>query len=376
MKPIRLTTIGKVIWFFLTVIVVVILFSLVSMFKKEEPKKVDNPIDIDSEQIIDYTESKNYNFNFDKKTGFKSENDIITIKDSGTYNFNGTNDNYKFLIDCPYGIVKIVLSGFKTNVVYDLINIKKAHKVIIELADGSENSITSELLEQEGVTNPTVISSNAEIDFIGNGKLVVETIGDFLISKSNVNFKESIVEINNINNGIKIDGNFTMDSGTLYMLTSGKGFIAGGNTTINNGTFVVRSSDSAIKVNGIFLTNAGKIFIASLGEIQKPNANSLQKSMLLNFKEVRNNLLFFHDTTSVALVYAGGLDYQHILYSDEFKSEAYVLYGSGKVAGTQVYGLYKPEDSAEEGQLTCESLTHDQFEILELVNVFDDIVKK
>ena len=373
MKPIRLTTIGKVIWFFIIVIVVVILLSVVSMFKNDEPKKQDTPAD-NSEKIIDYTESKNYTYDFDKKSGFKSEDNIITIKDSGTYKFAGTNNTYKFVVDCPNGIVKIVLSSFKTDVVYDLLNIKKANKVIIELVD--ENSIISELLEQEGVANPTVITSNANIEFIGSGKLIVETIGNFLVSKADVTIKDATLEINSINNGIKIDGNFTTDSGTLYILASGKGFISGGNTTINSGKFIIRSSDAAIKVSGIFLTNAGKIFVASLGEIQKPNANSLQKSMLLNFQEARNKLLFFHDTTSVTLVYAGGLDYQHVLYSDEFKSEAYVLYGNGKVAGTQVYGLYKPEDSAEDGQLTSESLTHDQFELVELVNVFDDIVKK
>ena len=98
--------------------------------------------------------------------------------------------------------------------------------------------------------------------------------------------------------------------------------------------------------------------------------------MILNFQESRNKLLFFHDTTAVILAYAGGLDYKHILYSDDFKTESYVLYGGGKIAGTQTYGLYKPEDYAEESQLTCEGLTNDRFELKELVNIYEGIVKK
>ena len=376
MKPIRLTTIGKVIWFFLVVIVAVVLFFIISLFKKDDPKKDDNPDIIDSETIIDYTESKNNDYNFDSKEGFKAEKDVITIKESGTYKLSGVNDTYKIVIDCPNGVVKVILSNFKTSVVYDLINIKAAHKVIFELEDGSENSIVSDLLEQEGVTNPTVITSNKDIEFIGHGKLSVDTIGNFLVSKANLNFKDATLEINSINNGIRLDGSFNMDSGNLYVFSSEQGFVSGVNTTINNGTFVLRSSTAAIKVNGIFLTNAGKIFIASLEEIQKPNANSLQKSIILNFKEARTNLLFFHDTTAVKLVYAGGLKYQHILYSDDFKASSYVLYGQGKVAGTQVYGLYDLEDSAEDGQLTCEGLTNDRFLLEDLVNVYDDIVKK
>jgi len=377
MKPIRLTTIGKVIWFFLVVIVCLALFSLVSLLKRgNETKKIDKPTEVDSEKIIDYTSSKNYSFDFDKNDGFKSENNVISITESGTYKLNGNNDKYKFVVDCPNGVVKLVVSNFKTSVVYDLISVKSANKLIIELEDGSKNSIISDLLENADSELPTIIKSNSDIEFVGGGKLVVETIGNFLISKANLNFKDAILEINNINNGIKIDGNFTMESGTLYILSSAKGLVTSGNTTISDGTFILRSSESAIKVSGIFLLNDGKIFIASLNEIQKPNANSLQKTIILNFKEARTKLLFFHDTTQVTLAYAGDLSYQHILYSDEFKTENYVLYGSGKIAGTQTYGLYKLEDTAEDGQLTCEGLVNDRFSVKNLVNVYDDIVKK
>ena len=374
MKPIRLTTIGKIIWFFLIIILVVVLLSIMSMFKKDEPRRIEVPEEKESEKIINYVDSRSYVYDFDNNT--YGENDTINIKESGTYKLSGTNDTYKLVVDCPSGIVKIIFSNFKTSVVYDLINIKKAYKVVIEFEDGSENSIISDLLEQDGVANPTIISSNADVEISGTGKLVVETIGNFLVSKANLEFKDAVMEVNSINNGIKLDGNFSMNSGTLYMFASDKGLVSLGNSTINGGTFIIRSSDTALQVSGILLINAGKTFIASLNEIQKPNANSLQKSMVLHFKEPRDGRLFFHDTTQVTLVYAGELDYQHILYSDEFKTDRFALYGNGKVAGVQVYGLYKPEDSMETMQLTYDGSTNDRFELNELVNVYEDIVKK
>lgn len=376
MKPIRLTTIGKIIWFFLIVIAVVIVTILISLFKSDEPSKIDKPKEADSEKIIDYTDSKEYTFDFENNTGFKSEKDVITIKESGTYKLVGTNDKYKFVIDSPSSVIKIVFSNFNTSVVYDLLDVKKASKVIIVLEDESENSIVSELLEQEGVKNPTVITSKSDIEIIGSGKLKVATIGDFIVSNGSLSLRNSVLEINNINNGIKLKGNLDVENATLYTVSTEKALVVGGNLTINGGTFVIRSSSLALKSDGIFLINSGKVFIASLKEIQKPNANSLQKSFVFNFKDARNQILFLHDTTQVVLAYAGGLSYQHILYSDDFKSEAYALYGHGKIYGEQVYGLYKPEDSAEDVQLVSEGAEDDKFRLPELVNVYDNIVKK
>ena len=255
MKPIRLTTIGKIIWFFLIIILVVVLLSIMSMFKKDEPRRIEVPEEKESEKIINYVDSRSYVYDFDNNT--YGENDTINIKESGTYKLSGTNDTYKLVVDCPSGIVKIIFSNFKTSVVYDLINIKKAYKVVIEFEDGSENSIISDLLEQDGVANPTIISSNADVEISGTGKLVVETIGNFLVSKANLEFKDAVMEVNSINNGIKLDGNFSMNSGTLYMFASDKGLVSLGNSTINGGTFIIRSSDTALQVSGILLINAG-----------------------------------------------------------------------------------------------------------------------
>jgi len=374
-KPIRLTTIGKIIWLFILLILIVLIFFIVSLFKKEEPIKVDNPKVIDSEKLIDYTESKTYVYDFDNDN-VDSSNGIITIKDSGTYKLKGYNDSYKIVIDSENSVVKLVLSNFTTNQIDNLINIEKANKVIIELEDNSTNKITSPSLETDDSKNYTIIKTNANIEFFGNGKLIVDAVGTFISSEANVDITASTLELNNINSGFDIKGNFKIENGVIYILTNENGIISDGNINIDNSTFIIRSEGIGIKSKGIFIINSGKIFIASGEEIQKPNANSLQKSLILNFKESRKSLFLIHDTSQIVLAYAGGLQYQHILYSDEFKAESYVLYGSGKIAGTQTYGLYKVEDSEESGQLTCDGLENDHFVVNDLVNIYDDVVKK
>ena len=376
MRPIRLTTIGKIIWMVIFLIFVLIVAYIVSFFKKEDPIKVDNPQVIDSEKVIDYTETKVYTYDFSSDDEIEATNDTITIKDSGTYKLVGKNNKYKIVVDSKNSIIKFVLSNFTTNQVDKLIDIKNANKVIFELEDNSKNWIISDELETEASAKSVIISSNSNIEFIGTGNLVVESVGTFIKSNANVDFKNSTIEINNINKAIDIKGNFKLENGTIYILASESGLKSDGNINIESGTFVIRCPKSAIKNDGIFIINSGKVFIASGDVIQKPNANSLQKTLILNFKDPRKQIFIMHDTSQIVLAYAGSIEYSHILYSDEFKAESYVLYGNGKLAGTQTYGLYKVEDSEESWQLTAPNLENDRFLVTELVNIYDDVVKK
>lgn len=376
MRPIRLTTIGKIVWIVILLIFILLIAYVVSLFQKEEPIKVDNPQVADSEKIIDYTETKNYVYDFNSDGEIEAEDDLITIKDSGTYKLVGKNNKYKIVVDSKNSIIKFVFSNFTTNQADKLIDIKNANKVIFELEDNSKNWIISNELETEDTIKSVIISSNSNIEFVGNGSLVVEAVGTFIKSSGNVDFKNATLEVNNINNAIDIKGNFRLENGTIYILASESGMKSDGNINIESGTFIIRSPKSAIKNEGLFILNSGKIFLASGEVIQKPNANSLQKSLILNFKSPRKQILILHDTSQIVLAYAGAIEYSHILYSDEFKAESYVIYGNGKLAGTQQYGLYKVEDSEESWQMTCDNLENDRFIVPDLVNIYDDIVKK
>ena len=372
MKLVKVSTVGKIIWFFLFLIFILAITFVISLFKKEEPKKMVDPPQDDSLKIIDYTETINHEIDFDSED-IVNEEDVIKITDSATYKLKGLNTKYRIVIDSPNKVVKLKLSSFESGVTDNFIDVKNAYKLIVELEEGTENMIISSSEEESDLP---VIFSKADIDFIGNGTLKVESNGNFLTSEANIKFKDATLEVNNIKNGLNVKGNFEMKSGVIYILSTQNGFLADGNVTIESGKFILRSYQTTIKNKGIFIINGGKVFIAGLEEIQKPNANSKQKTIMLNFLEERKKILFFHDTTNVVLAYGGEISYKHILYSDEFKSNSYVLYGNGKVAGEEKYGLYSIEDTSEEEQLTCDSIENDRFLVNDLLNIYDDIVKK
>ena len=370
MKPIRLNVIGKIIWFFLIIIIILVIVFVFSLFKKEKPKYINIEKTNESEKIIDYTSSKNYTYDFSNS----EINHDISIKESATYKLVGTDEKYRIIIDSKNSIVKLVFSNFNTNIIDNLIDVRNAHKVIIEIEDGSENNIGQELLSL-GETIPVIIKSESDIDIIGGGTLKVNTEGDFIEAKKNINLKNVTLELNNVKNGIKNNGDLTFNSGNLYIKANDKAIDSNGNITIEGGLLVIRANNS-LKNNGLFIINKGKVFIASLNEIKKPNANSLQKSIILNYKEKTNKMLFINDTTSFVLVYAGEIDYQHILYSDDFKAEEYILYEDGKISGNQVYGLYKIDEAESGKQLVSPDSDNNKFKVNEITNVYNDIVKK
>ncbi len=369
MKPIRLNTIGKVVWFFLIVIVIVIALFVISLFKKDKPKQNDLEPTHESEKIIDYTASKNYTFDF--SNGEITKN--ITIKESGSYKLVGTDDDYKIIIDSPSSVIKIILSNFHSSVIDNLIYVKNAHEIIIELEDGTENTIILNSPNETELTT-TILKTKANLNFVGTGKLAVETDGNFAEAK-NVNFKDATLELNNVKNGFKIDGDLVIESGNFYIKASEDAVNSKGNVKVENGLFVIRAGN-AITNDGLFMINKGKVFIASPNEIKKPNADSLQKTLLLNFKEATKKMLFVNENGAFINVYIGELEYQHILYSDEFKTNELILYESGKVSGEEKYGMYKVEEAEGGKELTCETITGSKFEIKDIVNIYDDVVKK
>lgn len=371
MKPIRLNTIGKVIWFFLILIVALLIVFIISLFKKEKPNSINQENQEKSEKILDYTASKMYTYDFSST----EVNRDLLIKESATYKLTGNNESYKIIVDSKDSVVKLVLTNFNTDIVDDLIDIKNAHKVIIEIEDGTESSIGQEITSlNENI--PVIIKSESDIDIIGGGVLKVNTEGVFMETKKDINFKGVTIELNNVKDGIKTTGDLTLNSGVLYIKADNEAIISKGNINIDDGLLVVRA-DNSIKNDGLFVINKGKVFIASLNEIKKPNANSLQKTIMLNFKEITNKMLFINDTSSFILAYAGEINYQHVLYSDDFQSKEYILYESGKISGTQIYGLYKIEEAEGGKQLTSSDLENsNRFEITETTNVYNDVVKK
>jgi len=111
--------------------------------------------------------------------GAKIENNKITITSAGTYSISGKLDDGQIIVDAgKEDKVYIILNGVDiTSSTSSAIYAMNAKKVIVCLADGTENNITDGekyIFENESTDEPNgAIFSNDDLVFIGNGKLIV-----------------------------------------------------------------------------------------------------------------------------------------------------------------------------------------------------------
>ena len=373
MKPIRISTIGKIVWLFIFCTILVIIALIVSSLKKEENNLPVKPVSGDEKKVIDYTSSKSSEIDFSK---YNSEETIIELNESKTYTITGENSKYSFVVNAPNKVVKINLKDFSTNQVDDLFDFQAANKIMIELTN--ENKIefipSSDDLEYK---NTNIINSKVDIDIMGKGTLSVNTNNNFISSDANISIKDATINIIKTNHAFK-GKNIEISSGLIYLKSNSIGIESNGNFYIQDGkTILISENEESFKANGIFLLNGGEVFFASLKEQQKPNANSTAKTAIFNFSESTNKILTLQDTEKIVFIYDGITPYQHILYSNStLKNKDYVLYGGGRTVGQAKYSFYDPTDYFEDIQYTCEEWENDNFQSDKQLNVFDDIVKK
>lgn len=385
MKPIRMSTLGKLVWLLVIFVFIVIISFMISLFKKEKDYQKVEPVSKDEEKVVNYTSTKSTIINFDEVLQVDSKDDVITLTESETYKLSGNNDKYKFVIDAPNKVVKIMFSNFNTSILNNFIEVKAASKVILEMAENTKNEfkaieVDSDLTEEDDSkkSNIYIINSKVDIEIVGSGSAIVETDFNFLMAEGNLDYSGPIVELNSTNNAIDVKGNVNVNGGVLYINSDSTAIKCNGNFTFADGKIIVKTLEKPIDISGVFLINKGEILLAGGSEFQVPNANSLQKTLILNFEQGTNKSLVLHDTQKVIMAYAGGKEYQHLLYSrSDLDASNYVLYAGGSISGTKKYDLYeKVDDYLEDYQLTSPDFTNSTFAVPDLITIYNGIVKK
>ena len=378
MKPIRVSTLGKIVWVLIIFVFIIAIAFAISFFKKGKDLPDVEPVSTDEEKIVDYTDKKLTELDFDSSLKITPQNDIITLTESETYKLSGTNDKYKIVINAPNKVVKIKLANFRTSIVDNLIKVEAASKIILDLEGNSLNEIKPNLDDINNASNASIIVSNSDIEMSGTGTLVIDSYNDFLRTEGSFTFSDATIEIKNIQTALNVKGNIVVNNGIFYLNTNDDGFVCNGNFNFNDGKVIIKATKKPIDVTGIFLINKGEILLAGLDEFHKPNANSLQKSLIFNFEQPTDKALVLHDTKEVILAYEGNKEYKHVLYSkSELDADGFVLYAGGSIGGKKKYDLYyEIEDYLEDYQLICPTLESSTFEVLELINIYNGVVKK
>ncbi len=203
----------------------------------------------------------------------------ITIKQAGTYRIHGTLDNGSIIIDDPKNAhIKIVLDDARiTCDDHAPIYIKQADKVVLTLADGTDNTLEDgTVYHSEDTTDTTpsaTIYSEDDLTINGNGSLrITANYNNAIQSKDDLKIVSGTLQITAANDGLVgrdllavKDASITLNSTGDAMKSTNEEQSQKGNIVMEGGTITIRSQADGIQAaNGLYVYG-GTIQITSGG---------------------------------------------------------------------------------------------------------------
>ncbi len=224
--------------------------------------------------------------------GAKTDGSTVTINEAGTFLINGSLTDGQIIVNTVSdNTVKLVLNGV---IIYNSssapIYVEKAEKVILILADGTQNSITDGELyvfASADVDEPNAaIYSKADLSISGNGSLTVNgNYQDGITSKDGLIIASGTIVVNAADDGIRGKDYLVVENGLITVNAKGDGLksdneedLTVGYISILAGTFKINADGDAITasndvsiVTGEFTltTGSGSGYIATSGTSSK-----------------------------------------------------------------------------------------------------------
>lgn len=221
-------------------------------------------------------------------TGATVDGSKITITGGGTYVVSGTlSDGHIIVNNESKEVVKIVLNGANITCSNSSpIYAKNAIKVVVVLADGTENTLTdgsNYVLEDTEAGEPNAsLFSKTDLTINGNGKLTINAnYSDGIASKDDLKIISGDITVNAAGDGIRGRNFVAVKSGTIIINAKGEGIKSNndedpskGFVFIESGTLNIKSDQDAIEAQTSVLIKDGTITIFSGGG----NTNGVTKS--------------------------------------------------------------------------------------------------
>ena len=211
--------------------------------------------------------------------GVKVEGSTVTIVAAGTYSLSGTLTDGQVLVETESEApVRLVLNGVNLgNSSSAPINIVKAEKVILILADGTQNTVTDAsnyVYANAEVDEPNAaIFSKSDLTIAGNGSLTVNgNFNDGITSKDGLIIASGTINVTAVDDGIRGKDYLVVKDANLTVTARGDGLKSDneedatqGYISIENGTFNVTSNGDAISAKTDVLISTGDFNLTSGG---------------------------------------------------------------------------------------------------------------
>ena len=234
---------------------------------------------------------------------------LITIAASGTYRITGNLSDGSIMVDTEdEELVRLILDGVSVSSSTTApVNVWGAEKVIIIIAEGSENSFTdsSDYIFEEGEDEPNAaFFSKANLSIYGSGKLIVNgNYNDAIASKDGLIIDGPEIEVNAVDDGIRGKDYLVLRNSTMNIVSGGDAFksdedegaergyilIESGNYTITTDGDGFAAETDLLVVDGTFNITAGGGSSSSIGDSSTKGMKAGQKFVISNGTFVINS---------------------------------------------------------------------------------------
>ena len=193
----------------------------------------------------------------------------VTISAGGNYRISGDLSEGQLIVNTADDtLVRLILDGANiTNTTGSPLSIVQAEKVILILADGSENSLTdgasySDETASEDGPNATLFSS-ADLSISGNGSLTINgNYNDGISSKDGLIIAGGTIVVNAIDDGIRGKDYLVIKDGSLTVTTNGDGLKSDNEEDSTLGFIEILQGNLNITAGGDAISAQSQVFIA------------------------------------------------------------------------------------------------------------------
>jgi hypothetical protein len=203
---------------------------------------------------------------------------VITITYAGTYTINGSLDDGQIIVDTESSeTVHLILNGCSISSSTSApIEARKAEKVVITLAEGTQNTVTdgSSYVLESGSDEPnSAIFSKSDLTINGAGALTVSAnYANGITSKDDLKIISGSINVTAVNDAIRGRDSISIQGGTFTLNAGGDGMqsnndeeTAKGIISITGGTFLITAVNDGLQAETNLAISGGSFSITTGG---------------------------------------------------------------------------------------------------------------